>query len=295
MAVNDLELVTYEGLDERIVIIRAGDEVDSVFVQTERFNVLVDTLGTPAQCAQAQKLLSDRLQGRPLIAINSHMDWDHFWGNAGLPPQTPIIAHKAALERLNGLKIEQELADKQTEEARFADVKVVPPTQTFSGGSMLLHGGDLTLELIHTPGHTPDHISVWIPELRTCLAVDAVEDPIPEVWSQSPEDLKNLCASLKKIRGLKARFVVLAHGQTANPEVLEKNIQYFENLQDATTTMRSGEPVQEALHEQPGFRLEDLTSLPADMSLDTAAFYRQFHKSKLDAALAARNSDIVFV
>ena len=56
---------------------------------------------------------------------------------------------------------------------------------------MSLHGGDLTLELLHTPGHTPDHVAVWIPEIKTCLAVDTVEHPIPEIWSQSPDDLRN--------------------------------------------------------------------------------------------------------
>ncbi|MEM9631635.1 MAG: MBL fold metallo-hydrolase [Pseudomonadota bacterium] len=291
----DLELVTYDGLDERIVVIRAGDEVDSVFVRTQRFNVLVDTLATPALCVRALELLSDHTHDRPLVVINSHMDWDHFWGNSALDAHTPIIAHSEAMERLRDPIAEQELAEKRSQETRFQNVEIVPPTMTFSGKSMSLHGGDLTLELLHTPGHTPDHIAVWIPELRTCLAVDAVEHPIPEVWSKSPDDLGNLCSSLKQIRDLRPRHVILAHGHTANPDVVDRNIKYFKNLRDAVAGISNLTPKQEGLHEQPGFKLEDFVALSPDMPLDVKTFYRQCHKSNLDAAVVARLAGIDFV
>lgn len=295
MTAINLELVTYEGLDERIVVIRAGDEVDSVFVATNRFNVLIDTLATPSLCARALDLLSGRLPDRPLLVVNSHMNWDHYWGNAALDRATPIIAHDAALDRLRSPEFGEELAAKRAQEARFQNVEIVPPTMTFSGESLSLHGGDLTLELFHTPGHTPDHIAVWIPELRTCLAVDAVEHPIPEVWSRSPEDLRSLCSSLKKIRDLRPLCVVLAHGQTARPEVVDENLAYFARLRDAATKLHSDLPTPDDLSNQPGFRLEDFVALASDMSAETKTFYRQCHRSNLAAVLAARASGVQFV
>lgn len=295
MADIDLELVTYEGLDERIVVVRAGDEVDSVFVLTERFGVLVDTLATPGLCARALELLSDRIKKRPLIVINSHMDWDHYWGNAALEAHTQIIAHSEAIKRLQDPNTEQELAEKRSQEARFQEVEIVPPTMTFSGQTMSLHGGDLTLELVHTPGHTPDHVAVWIPELRTCLAVDTVENPIPEVWNRSPDDLRNLCLSLKQIRDLHPRHVILAHGQTADPEIVDRNIDYFARLRDAVRGLRNVPQVAEGLNEQPGFLLEDFVTLSPNMSLETKAFYRRCHKTNLDAVVAAHVAGVDFL
>ena len=174
-----VELCPHPGLDPRLRILRAGDEVDAVFVRTERFGALIDTLGTPEQCRRALDLLEADLAGRPLIVVNTHMDWDHFWGNAAVAGRAPILAHAAALERLRDGRAAAELRDKAAAEARFRDVRLVAPTATFAG-DLVLHGGDLTLELMHTPGHAPDHLAVWIPEIRTCLAVDAAEDPIPE-------------------------------------------------------------------------------------------------------------------
>lgn len=60
-----LQLTRYPGLDDRITILRAADEVDAVFVRTERFNILVDTLATPALCRQALELLAGQMAGRP--------------------------------------------------------------------------------------------------------------------------------------------------------------------------------------------------------------------------------------
>ncbi|MBO9427777.1 MBL fold metallo-hydrolase [Labrenzia sp. R4_1] len=295
MTTTDLELVTYAGLDERIIVIRAGEEVDCVFVVTERFNVLVDTLATPALCARALELVSAHIGDRPLITINSHMDWDHFWGNSALDVRTPIIAHSAAIERLRDPDAKQVLAEKQAEEPRFKDVEIVPPTITFSGNTMSLHGGDLTLELMHTPGHTPDHVAVWIPEVRTCLAVDAVEYPIPEVWNQSPENLRKLCASLKQIRDLKPSHVFLAHGQTADPEVVGGNIDYFTKLRDAVGRVPDSFAALQELHERSGFQLEDFVSLPPDMPEDTKNFYREIHKSNFDAVAAAHRAGTDFL
>lgn len=290
-----IELSSYADLDDRVIIVRAGDEVDSVFVRTERFNVLVDTLATPDLCGKALALLGDHLQDRPLVVVNSHMDWDHFWGNAALPSGMPIVAHAKALDRLRDPSSRQTLNEKMQQSTRFHDVKIVAPNITFAGEEMALHGGDLTLELIHTPGHTPDHVAVWIPEIRVCLAVDAVESPIPEVWSKAPTDLQALCSSLKRIRDLKANHVILAHGQTSAPSVVDENLAYFAGLRDRVAELADDLLADPALNERPGLRLQDFVEIPAGMPGETVAFYKSCHKSNLSAAIEARKSRFEFI
>jgi len=294
MMTVDVSLTSYPGLDGRITVIRAGDEVDAVFVSTERFNVLVDTLGTPALCRHALELLADRMRDRPLIVVNSHMDWDHFWGNRAIS-DAPIIAHQSAIDRLRDPSALQTLEQKRKTEPRFHEVELVSPTLTFSGESMTLHGGDLSLHLLHTPGHTPDHLAVWIPEIETCLAVDAVEHPIPEVWSSAPDDLRSLCSSLNLIRSLKPKQLVLAHGQTSDPAVLDRNIAYFENIQEAVALLPASALEHEALHEREGMRLEDFVDIPAGMSLEAIEFYRRCHSSNLAATIASRQAMVAFI
>lgn len=281
-----VELCSYPELDDRIVIVRVGDEVDAVFVRTERFNVLIDTLGTPELCGMALDLLDEQMKARPLVVVNSHMDWDHFWGNAAIAGRAPIIAHAAALDRLRAPSTREVLRDKASRDSRFRNVDLIGPDITFSG-SMTLNGGDLTLELIHTPGHTPDHIAVWIPELRTCLAVDAVEYPIPEVWSKTAGDLRLIRSSLARIRDLNARLVIPAHGRTYSPSAVDENLTYFQALADRVGSLSESQLADPQLDSSSGLRLEDFVPLPDAMPSDTVTFYRQCHGTNLGATVQA--------
>ncbi|MFL5016024.1 MAG: MBL fold metallo-hydrolase [Rhizobium sp.] len=281
-----VELCSYPELDDRIVIVRAGDEVDGVFIRTERFNVLIDTLGTPELCLTALGMLGEQINARPLIVINSHMDWDHFWGNAAIARRAPIIAHAAALDRLRDPSAREVLRDKASQESRFRDVDLIGPDITFSG-SMTVNGGDLTLELIHTPGHTPDHVAVWIPELRICLAVDAVEYPIPEVWSKNAGDLRLIRSSLERIRDLNARLVVPAHGRTHSPSAVHDNLAYFLALADRVGSLSESQLAEPQLGGSSGLRLEDFVAIPEGMPSDVVAFYRNCHETNLGATVQA--------
>ncbi|GGG16449.1 hypothetical protein GCM10010924_51820 [Rhizobium wenxiniae] len=290
-----VNLATYPGLDARIVILRAADEVDAVFIRTERCNVLLDTPATPALCRQALDRLAGHMAAdRPLLVINSHMDWDHFWGNAALDRRIPIVAHDAALERLRQPAALQ-ILDEKRQEQRFRDVEIFGPTLTFGGETMTIHGGDLTLKLIHTPGHTPDHVAVWIPQVRTCLAVDAVEFPIPEVWSSNPADLRALCASLMRIHGLQADHVVLAHGQSADPAVVDANLRYFSRLRDRVAGLSDIGVDASVLAGRSDFQLQDLVAMPKHMPDEMRAFYESCHRSNLAAVLEACSAGVEFI
>ncbi|WP_184449799.1 MBL fold metallo-hydrolase [Rhizobium sp. BK538] len=282
-----VELCSYPELDDRITIVRAGDEVDAIFVRTERFNVLIDTLGTPELCRMALDLLDEDVRARPLIVVNSHMDWDHFWGNAAIAGKAPIVAHAAARERLNDPSSLQVLNEKIGEDSRFQNVELIAPDITFSG-SMTLHGGDLTLELFHTPGHTPDHIAVWIPEIRVCLAVDAVEYPIPEVWSKTASDLRLICSSLERIRDLDARFVIPAHGRTLSPSTVNDNLSYFRELAARVENLNERELSNPELAKLMDLRLQDFVAIPADMPPRVVEFYERCHGTNLGATVQAR-------
>lgn len=285
-----VERVTHRGLDERVVVLRAGDEVDAVFVRTERFCVLVDTLSTPDLCRQALDLVAAERAGRPLLVVNSHMDWDHVWGNAALPPGTVIIAQTAALDRFHQPETAATLRDMAAREARFAGIELVAPTIGFAG-AMRLEGGDLTLHLLHTPGHTPDHLAVWIPEIRTCLGVDAVEDPIPEVWSTALGDLRALCVSLQRIADLKAAILLPAHGGTSDPGLAARNLAYF----DALAARVAGAGIEDSNDEsdlavRPGLRFEDLVPACRAMTAEMRTFYRGVHARNLAATVAAHRA-----
>ena len=91
-----------------------------------------------------------------------------------------------------------------------------------------LHEGDLIadqIEVIHTPGHTSGHISLYIPSQKTLIANDALVIENGEFNIANPQfclDLNNAIASVKKIRRLAPRKVICYHGGIMENEVDEK-------------------------------------------------------------------------
>ena len=91
---------------------------------------------------------------------------------------------------------------------------------------MTIHGGDLTPALAATPGHTDDHLSVWIPELQVVLAGDAAEHPWPHI--ETAAGLVRARASLVRLQQLQPRTVLPCHGDTTEPDLLTRNIAYID-------------------------------------------------------------------
>lgn len=73
--------------------------------------------------------------------------------------------------------------------------------------------GEATLEVIHTPGHAPDHVALWDPGSRTVFAGDLVTDPGTVVIPASHGgSLKEYLSSLRRIAALDPARILPAHG-----------------------------------------------------------------------------------
>ncbi len=288
-----LAAVPNGGWDERVRLFRAGNEVDTAVVVTQRYLVVVDTMATPelaeAIIGNVQRLLAGRL----LLVINTHADYDHCWGNAvfespGDRYPAPILAHAQATKRMQSDEARQYLAQRQQESGRFANVRFVEPTVTFSD-TLLIDGGDLTLRLLHTPGHTEDHVSVWIPELRLLLAGDAAEHPFPFV--EEAEALPTLRASLERLAALNPAMVIPCHGGTTDPALITRNIAYFDEAEHRLRSALAAGLVppdwceRADLPEIFDFSFEDAVQMAGGDPASVPAFYREFHLAAIRATL----------
>lgn len=218
--------------------------------------------------------------------MNTHADWDHVWGNAAVADR-PIIAHTNALARLRAPEAAAWLREKSAVEERFGSVRLVEPSITFDD-ELALHGGDLTLRLIHTPGHTDDHIAVWIPEIGLCLAGDAAEEPIPEVTSSRPDDLVQMRESLQRLTQLRPEIVLPSHGETTDLAVLARNLDYFERL-----AHRVDEIPLDRLEEPscPDLDYDQCVSATRPLSDGPREFSEMCHRKAVVATLARRRLD----
>lgn len=235
--INELTLVTNQGWDERILICRNGPLVDTFIIVTERYVVLVDTVINPATAARMLDFAKPYLtNGRQLLVVNTHADYDHAWGNQiFVHPHTaepaPIIGTRLCAELLRGPEAADYLRQMQEQEpAIFGGVELIPPTILFDE-QMTIDGGDLTIELFATPGHTIDHLAIYLPEIKTLLPADAAELPFP--MARTVEGLPAMRESLAKLAALDAETVLYCHAPvTIGPQLIHENLRYYDRLEE---------------------------------------------------------------
>lgn len=89
--------------------------------------------------------------------VNTHGHTDHIWNNhffKGKAPGVPLLIHKE----------DRPLLDNLVQSARRWGVEATPspPPDDYLAEGMKLEVGNLTLRVLHTPGHTPGSSSLYL-------------------------------------------------------------------------------------------------------------------------------------
>jgi glyoxylase-like metal-dependent hydrolase (beta-lactamase superfamily II) len=168
-----------------------GDRFNCVYLfHGTRSAMLFDTAIGPAITSHVAPYLTGAgiEPGRIRYVINSHCDWDHHGGNGAvrdLAPAAVLCCHE--LDRplvedaglLFARRYDELAADGITEPAATrafvaANTRQVPVDLALSGGERFFLGSGWAVELLHTPGHSRGHVSVYDPRSRTAVVGDAV-------------------------------------------------------------------------------------------------------------------------
>ena len=75
--------------------------------------------------------------------------------------------------------------------------------------------GDLTFVVMSTPGETPDHLTVWIPELKAAFTGDNYYASFPNLYTlrgTEPRWALDYVTSLNRVMALKPEIVLPSHG-----------------------------------------------------------------------------------
>jgi len=75
--------------------------------------------------------------------------------------------------------------------------------------------GNTTFDLYHTPGETPDHLTVWIPRLRVAFIGDNVYDSFPNMYTlrgTRPRWALDYVNSINRVLALDPEIVLPSHG-----------------------------------------------------------------------------------
>lgn len=201
-------------------------QVTASLIVSGNTGVLIDTLPFPTETAQIALFARKRCPDGVRFVIYTGHEADHVYG-AFLFPRAEIIAHEICRDVL----IEKGFAALErakTQSQEFATVQLRLPTFTFKGGSTTLRLPGKTLEIIHTPGHTADSVSVLLHEERILFAGDTVM-ALPTIANGDPEKLKQ---SLDVIAGMQLENIVQGHGEMILRGEIKDNMKRATNYLD---------------------------------------------------------------
>ena len=235
---------------------------NTFMVTTAAGNVIIDT--SLALAAAAHKEALTAKSGAPVKAIIlTHAHGDHTGGvNVWRASDTAIIAHKANpdfvayQQRLSGFYGRRNAAQfggaaSGLAAGRIAQTAPPVPTRTFAERDTLTVG-DVEFTLLHTPGETPDHLAVWIPQFKTAFIGDNYYESFPNLYTlrgTPPRWALDYVESLNKVLALEPELVLPSHGQPirGRDEVKRRLTQYRDAIlyvHDATVKgMNEGKDV----------------------------------------------------
>lgn len=242
-------------------------------------SLLVDTLWDPRLTRRMLATMAEVIAEAPIeTLVNTHSDGDHWWGNEEVAG-VEIVATEAAAEvmaeqspgemkrfgRLAGaLRLAGSMplpyprrgdvaaiaayVDAALEPFAFEEVRLVPPTRTFSGQLELDVGGREVALIEVGPAHTPGDLIVWVPNARIAIAADILFIGVTPILWAGP--LEGWVAALERLLELGAERFVPGHGPVCGVDEVRRLIDYWRWLdQAAGRLLEAGSSPAEAARE----------------------------------------------
>jgi cyclase len=203
-------------------------QVTAGAVVTSEGAILIDTLVFPEEVRALKFFLEERLACPVRYILNTHYHADHTYGTCFFP-DAQVIAHARCYDLLN-TRGREGLIAAQISTHEFRDVEVVLPHMVFESGSVTVHLGNKTVEMWHSPGHSPDSTVCLVKEDRVLFAADTLM-PVPYFVDGSYDDF---VSSLEALKYSGFENVVQGHGEVVLrgevDEVIQDDLDYLSTI-----------------------------------------------------------------
>jgi glyoxylase-like metal-dependent hydrolase (beta-lactamase superfamily II) len=195
----------------------------------------VDGLLIDTGCAHTARQLTSAIKGWQVdLVVNTHSHEDHIGANAQVQEvfHCPVLAHPDALPivhdpRRQPLQLYRRLFWGWPKPSQCEAIGECVETEHFR------------FQVIHSPGHSPDHICLFEPEQGWLFSGDAYIGGQDRAL-RAGYDIHGILASLRKLAALPVRSIFSGSGTVRSNGVqhLEDKITYLEELGKRIRTLR---------------------------------------------------------
>ncbi len=201
-------------------------------------------IDTRASARHARELLDDVRAlgaGEIALAIDTHMHWDHAFGNATFRP-VPIWGHARCASGIleTGEAQRATLLEEMPEDAADWEAVVLdPPDRTFDESAYVQVGGR-RIELRHLGrGHTDNDVVVLVPDVGLTFAGDLLENGgAPSFGDSFPLDWPETAS---RVVELMREVVVPGHGEPGDRRFAEDQVGAFLAIAERARQVHRGE------------------------------------------------------
>jgi cyclase len=199
------------------------------YVLTSAGPVVIDTPQLPTRAVAMRDMVESIGPIQYLINTEHHVD--HIFGNYWFKGRTTIVHHQGVHERFMTVYPELDPFEYALEALPTDDpdgAALVPDRETYYAnmgtadivftGDLTLKVGDRTFHLLHTPGHTPGQVAVYVPEERAVFTGDTIFSECT-TWLMT-SDVDQWITALDRIRALDVDFVIPGHGPVQGKDYL---------------------------------------------------------------------------
>lgn len=236
------------------------------------------------------------------FVLNSHADVDHFGGNAAIRSACPgalICAHLADVPWIESRELimqerygwYEEFGIPYPDEVfawlRDAMGPEVPVDLHLAGNEEIRLGPELTVQILHLPGHSAGHLGVWEPRSRTAIVLDSVMSrglldtdgnvihppPVPHVAEY--EQTVKLLQGLGPARLLTAHYAVIEGDEVER--FLAESLAFIESARACVSRALADEPgiTLAGLLDRADAELGPFTSMPNELAATLRGVLRE--------------------
>ncbi len=199
------------------------------YVVTSAGVVVIDTPQLPTKALEMRK--EAEAEGPIRFLINTEHHVDHIFGNYFFKGAGDVVHHQGVADNFMTTTPDLDPFGYALEAIPTDDpdgAEIMPDRDTYfedpNRGDLVFTGdldlrvGEKTFHLIHTPGHTPGQVAVYLPDERVVFTGDTVFSEC-QTWLMS-SDIDEWVSALDVISNLDVDLIVPGHGPVTTPSYL---------------------------------------------------------------------------